>query len=211
MYEIKKLDEKNKPLLEKFCEKAEKAGYENNATIRKMKFGFNNVYDLGVPTHYWAILHDNDIISVSGCHLWSDDGKEYTINRVLFRSATLPEYDNIVKSLNRNHMNSLPFSILLPYQILYGLKNKCDEFRVTTNTGIDALPKMQRTHKVLQLLEKQGLVSFIKEQMFFNKLQYVWSLNLKNYYKALLSFHNTREKLKIGLDKEYYDIIQNGF
>ena len=44
MYEIKKLDEKDKSLLEKFCEEAEKAGYKNNATIRKMKFGFNNVY-----------------------------------------------------------------------------------------------------------------------------------------------------------------------
>jgi hypothetical protein len=90
MYEIKKLNEKDKSLLEKFCEGAEKAGYENNATIRKMKFGFNNVYDLGVPTHYWAILNNNKIISVSGCHLWSDDSKEYTINRVLFRSANKP-------------------------------------------------------------------------------------------------------------------------
>ena len=206
MYEIKKLDEKDKSLLEKFCEEAEKAGYKNNATIRKMKFGLKDVYDLGVPTHYWAILFNNKIISVSGCHLWSEN-----INRVLFRSATLPEYDKIVKSLNRNHMNSLPFSILLPYQIRFGLKNNCDEFRITTNTGQDTLPKMQRTHKALQLLEKQGLVSFIKEQMFFNKLQYVWSLNLKNYYKALLSFHSTREELKIGLDTEYYDIIQNGF
>ena len=108
--------------------------------------------------NYKIILNNNKIISVSGCHLWSDDSKEYTINRVLFRSATLPEYDKIVKSLNRNHMNSLPFSILLPYQIphLKNMSKAYDENQVILDASDTGTGKTYSTCALIKLKSEVG-------------------------------------------------------
>ena len=40
---------------------------------------------------------------------------------------------------------------------------------------------MHRTHKVMQLLAKQGLVTLLKNEILYNTIQSVWTLNVDCY------------------------------
>jgi hypothetical protein len=109
-------------------------------------------------------------------------------------------------------MNSLPFSVLLPYQINKGLSNGVKHFYITTSNGMhDASGKMKRTHKVLQLLEKRNIVKYAGNEIFYSTPQTKWEIHVDNYLGALRSFHPVRVELDLGLDDEYYNIIKNGF
>lgn len=209
MYQVIKLNQTHTNLVEDFCIRAGLAGFSNNASIEAMKF--NGQYDLHEIPSFWAVIKDNTIVSVSGSHHWFDDDSEPSMLRCLFRSATLPEYDSIVPGLNKYHMNSLPFSVLLPLQINQGLKEGVKNFYITTsNSNHDASGKMQRTHRVLQLLERLGLVTHAGDEIVYSTSQSKWEINLDQYLEALRGFHNTRIKL-IEPDREYLDIIYNGF
>jgi hypothetical protein len=70
---------------------------------------------------------------------------------------------------------------------------------------------MKRTHRALQLLAKNGIVNFIADEIIYSTPQTKWELNLDQYLTALRSFHNTRERLQLCLDQEYYKIIKYGF
>lgn len=200
-------------LVQEFCKRADQAGYKNNSSIELMKF--NGEYDLKEIPKFWGVLKDDTLISVSGCHRWL--GKdEYEglpfMMRCLFRSATLPNYQNIIPGISKNHMNSIPFSILLPLQINDGIRSGVRHFYITTsNTDHDASGKMTRTHRALQLLEKNKVVKYAGDEIFYSTSQTKWEIDLNVYLDALRSFHSTREKLNIGLTEEYYNIIDNGF
>lgn len=197
-------------LLEEFCDAARFAGFTNNTSPAKMKFGGHK--DMPIPPVFWGLIVDGKLASVSGCHKWPDANREYTTVRCLFRSATLPEFDSLIPGLSKNHMNSVPFSILLPYQVRYSVSEECKDWLITTSHGDhDVSGKMKRTHRALQLLEKRKIVKFHREHIVYHIPQTIWKLNLTNYLEALRSFHSTRERLGIALDKEYYDIIENGF
>jgi len=210
MYTVIQLKEAHTPLIEEFCAAADQAGYTNNGSIRKMKF--NGEYDLGTTPAFWGILKDNKLISVSGCHLWPDENRDLTSLRCLFRSATLPEYTGIIPGMSRNHMNSAPFSIMLPYQIAWGISQGCGDMFITTSHGDhDASGKMKRTHRALELLSRNGLVEYHREFIIYSTPQTMWKINIDCYLSALRAFHSERERLNIGLDEAYYNIIQNGF
>lgn len=209
-----KLDLSHTPIIEKFCEEAKAAGYQNNSSIKKMKFG--DKYDLQEIPKFWGILNENnELISVSGSHCWKTNNltENKIVTRCLFRSATLPKYSNIIQSLNKYHMNSLPFSVLLPLQINNGLKEGSKNFYITTskNEQDDASGKMKRTHKVLELLEKRKIVNHVEDLMLYGVFQSKWEINLDNYLSALRSFHNSRIQHGISIDEEYCSIINNGF
>lgn len=210
MYQVIKLNDSHIPLLKEFCLFAGLAGYANNASIEAMKFG--SEYDMGEIPEFWGVVADNRLISVSGSHHWKDDDGQPTMMRCLFRSATLPGYDKIVPGLNRYHMNSLPFSALLPHQINTGLKNGVNHFYITTsNSNHDASGKMKRTHKVLHLLEKVGIVKYAGDEVFYSTSQTKWELHLDNYLEALRGFHPVRTNLGFEASRDYLDIIHNGF
>ncbi len=206
-----RLDNRHIPLLEEFCSAASAAGFSNNESLRKMKFG--GEFDLQTVPEFWGIVFNGKLISVSGCHLWPDHSSNtFTINRCLFRSATLPEFNNVVPGLSKTHMNSLPFSIMLPYQVEWGIKKGCWDHRITTSHGDhDASGKMKRTHRALELLEKQGIVSFFDQDILYSTPQTVWRLNLEPYLKALRAFHPTRVELDLDISDEYLKIINQGF
>jgi hypothetical protein len=205
MYSAVKLTKDHSALLEEFCQEAAKAGYENNSSLALMKF--NGKYDLYEQADFWGIMFENKLICVSGCHKWKD-----RTQRCLFRSATLPAYDSIVPGLNRNHMNSLPFSVMMPYQIAKGVEDGVEHFYITTSNGEhDASGKMKRTHKALQILAKNGIVDFVADEIIYSTPQTKWELNLDRYLSALRSFHGTRERLQLCLNPEYYKIIEHGF
>ena len=210
MYSVIKLDETHTSMVEEFCYEAKLAGYLNNASLEAMKF--NDQYDLKEVPAFWAVIKNEKIISVSGCHCWADEFEELSMMRCLFRSATLPYYDKVVKGLSKYHMNSLPFSIMLPLQINYGLKKGVKNFYITTsNSDHDASGKMKRTHRALQLLERVGIVKFDNDEIVYSTPQTKWEIHLDNYLEALRGFHSARINAGIQADREYLDIIYNGF
>lgn len=200
-------------LILEFCKRAAKAGYKNNSSIELMKF--NGEYDLREVPKFWGILKDDTLISVSGCHHWQGKGPLEGIKfmmRCLFRSATLPEYQNVIQGLSKYHMNSLPFSVLLPYQINEGMKEGIKHFYITTSNGDhDASGKMKRTHRALHLLEKNNIVKYCGDEIFYSTPQTKWEINIPEYLKALRSFHQTRSTLDIDISEEYMSIIEKGF
>lgn len=210
MYYVKKLEAIHLPDLQEFCKSAEIAGFQNNISPEKMKF--NGTYDLRTVPAFWGLYKENKIISVSGCHLWPEEDGEFKILRSLFRSATLPEYNNIIPGISKNHMNSIPFSILLPYQIRWGKQYGCEDIYITTSHGDhDASGKMKRTHRALEILASRGLVTFFQKATLYSTPQTMWKLVPEKYYDALTAFHSTREQLQLALDEEYYSIISTGF
>lgn len=197
-------------LVEEFCFLAAKAGFENNSTIDSMKFGAE--YDLGEIPKFWGIVKDDKLISVSGCHRWKDQNNNPTMMRCLFRSATLPEFQNIVPMLSKTHMNSLPFSVLLPYQLSWGLQNGVEHFYITTsNSDHDASGKMKRTHRVMQLLANQKIVKYAGDEIFYSTAQTKWEIHVYKFLGAIINFHSSRRNLNLDLSQEYQDIIENGF
>lgn len=213
MLTVIKLNESHTELVNEFCKDAGRAGYTNNESIEKMKF--NGEYDLKEIPTFWGVLKNNKLISVSGSHHWQGTGELAGIKymmRCLFRSATLPGYETIIPGISKNHMNSLPFSIMLPYQINKGLSSGVKHFYITTSNGDhDASGKMKRTHKVLQLLEKRNIVKYAGDEIFYSTPQTKWEINVDQYLQALRAFHSVRVSLNIGLDLEYDNIIKNGF
>ena len=205
MYTAVKLTQDHTPQVLEFCQAAARAGYENNSSLALMKFDAQ--YDLAEPAQFWGILEGDKLICVSGCHALAP-GQQ----RCLFRSATLPDYDRIVPGLNKHHMNSLPFSVLLPLQVVHGLETGTQFFYITTsNSDHDSSGKMKRTHRALQLLARQAVVDFVSDEIIYHRPQTRWRLNLHRYLEALRQFHGTRERLQLCLDSEYYRIIAQGF
>jgi len=175
--QVVKLSQSHIELVEEFCRRCGDAGYKNNSSLALMKWG--EQYDLPQPAQWWALVDNNKIISISGCH--ELDGKSL---RTLFRSATLPQYQKLLPGISRNHMNSVPFSVLLPHQIQWGLDNGYTEFCITTNGEHDASGKMGRTHRALTLLSLRGVVEFSRQEVLYDLSQTVWRINLERYYQA---------------------------
>lgn len=203
-YTVTRLSAKHKQMVEDFCDQCKLAGYTNNSSIEQMKF--NGVYDLSEPAVFWAVLEQDKIISVSGCHVINNE------LRCLFRSATLPEYDRLVPGLSKHHMNSLPFSVLMLHQIEYGLDCGITNFYITTSAGDhDASGKMKRTHRALELLARTGMVDYAGNDTVYNTEQALWKINLDCYLSALRNFTSTRTSIGIEANEEYLNILQNGF
>jgi hypothetical protein len=184
---IKLSNDDNK--LPAFFEECEKVGYTNNTSRETMKLV--DGHDLPTDPQYWALLVDGGIASISGCHGYDDSGR---ILRCLFRSATLPKYQHIIPGTSKTHMNSAPFSLLLPYQIDWGIENGYQKFYITTSHGShDASGKMNRTHRALELLAKQGIVDYVGEEEYYWTPQTIWALNLNRYNQSLDAFKPVRQ------------------
>lgn len=207
--QVVKLSQKHTELLKTFCEECSQAGFENNASLASMKWG--SVYDTHFVPDYWALIVNGEIASISGSNSLDENYRDV---RCLFRSATLPRYNNIVSGLSKNHMNSVPFSILLPHQIAYGLVAGAKNFYITTSHGDhDASGKMNRTHRAISLVAKNGLVDLVGERVIFDVPQTLWKINLKEYFRALRAFSETRQRLNIeekDFDKIFLETVQKG-
>lgn len=209
--QVIKLDATRAALVQQFCDAAKAAGYTNNESFEKMKF--DGKYDLQHPANFWGLMVDEKLVSVSGSH-WLKTIKtnpSFDSQRCLFRSATLPGWENIIPGLSKYHMNSVPWSILMPYQIRHGKSYGIEWFIITTSSVNDASGRMFRTHKALALLSKLGIVHYECDEVIFYTPQTKWRLDLDRYLDVLRDFHPTRQRLGIGLDPTYYDIIENGF
>ncbi len=186
--QVVKLSLNDTDRLERFCQICKVYGYMNNQNLISLKWG--DQYDLPSQAQYWALVVNDDIVSISGCHSYDHNHK---ILRVLFRSATIPPYDKLHCGISKNHMNSAPFSLLLPEQIKYGFEYSYEKFWLTTvDNDYDASGKMSRTHRAMILLEKKGLVDYIKTENYYYTNQSIWQINVPKYFEAQSIFINNQ-------------------
>lgn len=186
-----KLNSEHTKLLENFCNECAEHGYDNNASLEKMKF--NDFYDLGEIPTFFAVVVNNEIAAVAGSHSLAKDSL-----RCGFRGASLPRFSGIIKGLSKTHMTNLAWAPLMPEIILDGLERNFGNFYITTShTAHDASGKMQNTHRAMQLLAKQGILQFQGINEIYHVPQTVWKFNLSKFFKTVKAFDPVREKLGI--------------
>lgn len=170
--------------LEEFCNECKLAGYKNNDSVKSLKLE----WCLTLGGQFFLTYLNNKIISLSGCHPLPEAGTG--VYRILFRGATLPEYQNLHGSLSKTHMNSIPFYYHAPEQIAWATKEGYTNCVITTNqANKDGIQSMNKSHRVFKLLEKQRIVSCLHEKLWlFNNDQSVWSLNTDNYFTTRNNF-----------------------
>lgn len=177
-------DQSHKINLEKFCASCGNLGYYNNESLQAIKL--DQCIDQG--GQFFLTYLDDNLISISGCHpLPQIDSNTF---RVLFRGVELPEYRNLFAITSKTHMTSLPFYYHLPLQIKWARQQGANKFVVTTNwSNPDGIKSMSKSHRVFQLLERQGMVSCLVNRMtLFNTEQSVWEINLEHYFLAREGF-----------------------
>tara|TARA_B100001057_G_scaffold156527_1_gene156986 strand:+ start:8074 stop:8601 length:528 start_codon:yes stop_codon:yes gene_type:complete len=155
--------------VKKFCKECEALGYLNNSSLQTMKYEWCKEQG-----EYWGAWHNEKLISVAGAHPLPEVSENAV--RVLFRGCQIQSPH---KGLNASHMNSVPFRDILPHQIEMYKEN---DLYITTNISHDASGHMHKTHRVMQLLEKRGIVDLHIESMnLYNTDQSVWKLNKDRY------------------------------
>ena len=153
--------------LELFCEVCKSKGYKNNESIKAMKFDFAD---------FWGAWKNGELIAVAGCHPLPEVGPNAV--RVLFRGCQITDP---YKGLNKHHMNSIGFRDILPEQIKH---NQGKDLYITTNVYHDASGKMNRTHKAMRLLDKEGILSYTNDIELYFTLQSIWKVNIEEYMKV---------------------------
>jgi hypothetical protein len=175
--------------VEEFCQQCKLAGYKNNESIDAMKLD----WCLSQGGQFFLTYLDDKIISLSGCHPLSQVSNN--VYRILFRGATLPEYQNLTGTLSKTHMNSIPFFYHVPNQISWGKQVNSDTFVVTTNYQNSEIKSMSKSHRVFYGLAKQNIVSQLVERLdLFYTEQAVWQINEDEYFK-----HRFKYALRQGL------------
>jgi len=171
--------------VEKFCLSCKEHGYKNNESLKAMKLE----WCLDQGGQFFLTYYDDKIISLSGCHPLPQAGED--VYRILFRGITLPEYKNLQGALNKAHMNSIPFYNHIPEQVKW-IKGLTDEPKlVITTNHANEIASMEKSHRVLKLLEKQKIVSCMHEHLFlFNTDQSVWLLDRDIYNRERLNYTN---------------------
>lgn len=179
-------DQSQKDILVDFCTKCNALGYYNNMSLDAMKLE----WCIKKGGQFFLSYYDGLLIGLSGCHPLPQVGEK--IFRILFRGIELPEYRNIFDVVSKTHMSSIPFYYHIPLQIEWAKSKGAEKFVVTTNwNNPNGIRSMNKSHRVFQLLEKQGIVSCLSSQMIlFETEQSVWELNLDNYFLAREGFRN---------------------
>ena len=169
--------------LEEFCKSCDQFGYTNNNSTKSMRLD----WCLENGGQFFLTYCDGIIISVSGCHPLPEVGPN--VYRILFRGATLRDYQNLLGVMSKTHMTSIPFYDHIPLALEWA-KGKASTFVVTTNwASPNGIESMSRSHKVLGLLARQGIVDCLVEKMnLFYTDQTVWKLNIDKYLDARNQF-----------------------
>ena len=110
------------PSLEKFCKKAKALGYENNSSLKEMRF--EKTKDWG---EYFCAIENDEMIAVAGCHPLPEVSKAGW--RILFRGCELPRTNNF-KGLGKGDWNSVTQREFIPRFIDYC---PSEELYITTN------------------------------------------------------------------------------
>lgn len=170
----------HKNALEQFCNSCKEQGYRNNESFTAMKLE----WCLEQGGQFFLTYINDTIVSVSGCHPLPEVGNN--AYRILFRGAALKEYQNYPRVLSKHLMTGIPFYTHIP------LANEwCNSSQlvITTNWNNSGITSMNKSHNVLGLLARQGIVNcLIKKMNLFYTEQTVWQLNMENYLAARNKF-----------------------
>ena len=178
--QVKIIEEKHLSELSVFCIKCQVLGYNNNSSLQAMKYEWCK--DWG---EYWGAWIDNRLVAVAGAHPLPEVGPNAM--RVLFRGC---QVDDLYTGLSKTHMNSIPFRDILPHQIeAYPDK----DLYITTNVSHDASGRMNRTHKVMKLLDKLGIVQYNCTMELYYTEQSVWKLNVERYNEVRRRLETSKE------------------
>lgn len=177
-------DSKHRKDLEEFCLKCRNLNYHNNNSFDSMRLH----WCLNRGGQFYLTYLDNTLIGLSGCHPLTDVGKD--VYRVLFRGIELPEYRNVFKIMSKTHMSAIPFYYHVPLEIKWAQQNNAKHIVVTTNwSNPDGITSMNKSHRVFQGLNKQGIVDCMEEKIsLFGVDQSVWEINLEKYHSAREGF-----------------------
>jgi hypothetical protein len=167
------------PKLETFCNKAKELKYENNISLKAMK------YEWCKEQGKWfcAILNE-EIIAVAGCHPLPEVGPNAW--RIMFRGCELPQTDTF-KGLGKGDWNSISQREMIPKFIDWC---PTDELYITTNIDHEhSNGKASRNHRLMGLLAKQKILDKHSDMVLYYTKQTVWKLNISEYT-------NRRNRLK---------------
>ena len=170
--------------LNQFCNQCKILGYKNNESLEAMRLD----WCIRSKGQFFLTYADKNLISISGCHpLPQVDNKTF---RILFRGATLKDYQNSLGVVNKYHLTSIPFYSHIPLQIKWGLTKGYNSFCITTNwNNPDGIDSMSHSHRVFQYLERQGLVDCLIERVnLYSVDQTVWKLNIDRYLEVREQF-----------------------
>ena len=177
--QIKIITDELVPALELFCKKATQFKYENNSSLKAMKFDWCKEQG-----EYFCAIKDNEIVAVAGCHPLPEVNSNAW--RILFRGCELPMQDTF-RGLGKGDWNSITQREMIPKFIEYC---PTDELYITTNTYHEhSNGKAARNHKLMGLLDRQGILDKHSEMMLYYTEQTVWKLNIEEYTRR-------RNKLK---------------
>ncbi len=157
--------------LDYFCKVCKDKGYQNNSSYKAMKYDWCK--EVG---EYWGAYYNDQLVAVAGCHPLPEVSSNAV--RVLFRGCQIIDP---YKGLNKHHMSSIGFRNILPEQIKF---NKGKDLYITTNVYHDASGKMNRTHKAMRLLDKEGILSYTKDIELYFTMQSIWKVNIDEYIKV---------------------------
>ena len=157
-----------------FCEDCASLNYNNNRSLQAMKY--NWCIEQGGA--WWAAYSEGRIVSMAGAHPFWDGF------RFLFRGA---QTQYAQTSLSKKHLTSIPWAMIMPHQIAWtsGVLTEETPAFITTNISHDESGKMNRTHRVLQLLQRQNIVDYYGDHEIYHTMQSVWKLNVGAYYETL--------------------------
>jgi hypothetical protein len=173
-----------------FCQACEEPGYKNNNSIESMKLD----WCLEVGGQFFLTYLGDKIVSVSGCHPLPE--VDNTTYRLMFRGASLPEYQNFTNTVSKTMFNSATFYYHVPKQIEWAKRQGYNTFVITTNSNNPEIQSMNKSHRALKALSNQGMVDcMFEEKMLFYTKQSVWKLNLEKYNQVREQF-----KIRHGLE-----------
>lgn len=161
------------PLLERFCQKASELKYINNSSLKAMKYEWCKEQG-----EYFCAIVDNEIVAVAGCHPLPEVSPNAW--RILFRGCELPGASPY-KGLSKGDWNSITQRDFIPIFIDWC---PSDELYLTTNIDHEhSNGKASRNHRLMGLLEKQGILTKHADMELYYTQQTVWRLNIHEYTK----------------------------
>jgi len=159
------------PKLEIFCSKAKQLGYENNSSLKAMKFDWCKEHG-----EFFCAIKDSEIVAVAGCHPLPEVGD--TAWRIMFRGCELPQTDTF-RGLGKGDWNSITQREMIPRFIEWC---PTDQLYISTNIHHEhSNGKAARNHKLMGLLAKQKILDKYSEMMLYYTEQTVWKLNINEY------------------------------
>lgn len=159
------------PKLEIFCEKAKELKYENNSSLKAMKFDWCKEQG-----EYFCAIKNNDIVAVAGCHPLPEVSPDAW--RIMFRGCELPQTDTF-KGLGKGDWNSITQREMIPKFIDW-----CPSNHLYLTTNIDhehSNGKASRNHRLMGLLAKQKILDKYGDIELYYTAQTVWKLNIQEY------------------------------